>query len=472
MRKMRILGTAAIAVVAMMFVSAASAQTSQWHSDDSRMYFDYGDPVMASVIQAPDGHSADVRLTTANTMFSFLHSANGYFAVRDITIEVDEAGTSEPVVTKNFIDTLHARTFEESTSKTTWHALSEPIQIASLDSGKQYLVHVSVRDDIDGMVVHPRPFALRVPTYANDTTKSGIEIGDIELLDSSNGSTYYTNALANSYMFSHNVTGAVAFRLAPELGTDPVVELNVRQLTNAIYPSDTGKRFGTALDVSDLHRESQLANMRADSQLEYQLVPSADSQVWTAVFHVPGESFQQGKYQFSVTVRAGKASPQAERTQADEFNFVWQNMPLSLEDPTDAIDPLAVIATPEQIQDLRSGTKQEMAQKVYEFWRKQDPTPGTAYNERMATFYQRVDYADFNFATGNMLNGAMTDRGRVYLLYGPPTNVDRAFIPGDAPTETWAYNNNVSRVFHFAERNGQGNYQLTDIKDRNVADKN
>jgi GWxTD domain-containing protein len=461
-----------------------SAQHTSWHSDDSRIYFDYGEPVMTSVVQSADGHSADVRITTANSMFSYLRAANtklgSYYAIRDITIEVDEQGTAEPVLTKNVIDTLHAVTFGETTSKTTWHAMNEHIALPTLDSTKQYTLHIEVRDDIDRMAMHPQPFALRTTKFSEAPASSGIAIGDISLADSLHSNIAYTSGLGNTYMFSRNVTGSVAFRLAKSLGANPTVDVTVRQLTNLVDPADTGLRYQGALDVSDLHKNAEFEFAGADSVLRYKLVPSNDSQQWTAIFNVPGEKFQQGKYRFTVRVRAvaptsvpavTAPAETAERTQSNDFNLVWQNMPLSLEDPTDAIEPLAVLTTPAQIQQLSSGSKQEMRTKLYAFWRAQDPTPGTAYNERMATFYQRVDYADFNFTQGSLLNGAMTDRGKVYLLYGPPTNLERAFIPGDAPTETWTYTNNVGRTFQFEERSGQ-NYELTDIQDLSAVAKN
>jgi len=455
--------------------STASAQ--RWHSDDSRTYFDYGEPIMATVVQSPDGHSADVRVTTANSAFSYLRAAStklgSYYAIRDLTIEVDEQDNTQPVFTTNVIDTLHAKTFDETTSKTTWHAMNERISLPELDSTKHYTLHIEVRDDIDRMVMRPQPFLLQTPKFLEASNASGIAMGDISLADSMKGSTAYTSGLGNTYMFSRNVTGSVTFRLAKSLGANPMVDVTVRQLTNLIDPSDTGMRYHGALDVSDLHQSASFAFAGADSILQYKLIPSEDSQMWTAIFNVPGEKFQQGKYRFSVHVRAdapafahavtAPAEP-AERTQSNEFNLIWQNMPLSLEDPTDAIEPLAVLVSSGQIQALSSGSKQEMTKKLYDYWRSQDPTPATAYNERMATFYQRVDYADFNFAQGHLLNGAMTDRGKVYLLYGPPTNLERTFIPGDAPTETWTYSNNVGRTFHFEERTGQ-TYQLTDIKD-------
>ncbi|HZK76216.1 MAG TPA: GWxTD domain-containing protein [Candidatus Kapabacteria bacterium] len=479
----------ALAIASFTVATAASAQQwsaqhSQRHSDDSRIYFDYGDPVMASVVQSPDGRSADVRVMTANAMFSYLRAANtklgSYYAIRDVTIEVDEQDIAEPVLTKNVIDTLFAKTFDESTSKTTWHAMDEHLALPELDSAKHYSLHVEVRDDIDRLAMHPEPFTLRATKYSKATTNSGIAIGDISLADSLHGATAYTSALGNTYMFSRNVAGTVSFRLPKSLGVQPMVDVTVRQLTNLIDPADTGIRYHSALDVSDLHPNAAFEFASADSVLQYKLVPTSDSQVWTAIFNVPGEKFQQGKYQFSVRVRAvaptsapavTAPAETAERTQSNEFNLVWQNMPLSLEDPTDAIEPLAVLATPAQIQDLSSGSKQEMRTKLYAFWSKKYPTPGTAYNERMATFYQRVDYADFNFAQGTLLNGAMTDRGKVYLLYGQPTNIDRSFIPGDAPAETWTYTNNVARSFQFEERSGQ-NYQLTDIQDLSAVTKN
>ncbi|MFI5201506.1 MAG: GWxTD domain-containing protein [Candidatus Kapaibacterium sp.] len=393
---------------------------------------------------------------------------------------MDEKDNAEPVLTKNVIDTLFAKTFEETTSKTTWNAMNEDIALPTLDSSKHYTLHVEVRDDIDRMTMHPQPFPLRASNFAEAPTSSGITIGDIALADSMHGNTAYTSAFGNTYMFSRNVTGTVSFRLAKSLGTNPMVDVTVRQLTNLIDPADTGLRFHGPLDVSDLHKNASFEFAGADSAIQYKLVPSGDSELWTAIFNVPGEKFQQGKYRFSVHIRAippasahsVTAPPEtAERTQSNEFEFVWQDMPLSLEDPTDAIEPLAVLATPQQIQELSSGSTQEMRTKLYSFWSKQDPSPATAYNERMATFYKRVDYADFNFAQGTLLNGAMTDRGKVYLLYGPPTTLDRNFIPGDAPTETWTYSNNVQRTFQFEERSGQ-NYQLTDIKDLSAVTKN
>jgi GWxTD domain-containing protein len=437
---------------------------AQRHSDDSRMYFDYGEPMMSSVIQSADGRSADVRITTASSMFSFLRTRGNatapYFAIRDITIEVDEQGTTQAVLTKNHVDTLYAKNFDETTAKDNWHAFNERITLPNLDAKKHYTMKIEVRDNVDRLMMHPILADLRPQDFTNTNGVNGIGISDIMLADSTDGLVAVTSAKGNSYMFSKDVQGSFSFKLADTLAGDPVVDVRVRQVTNLVDSKDTGERFSAVLPASALHNGSVYQVVRKNGVLHYALAPTNDARTWTALFTAPGQNFQQGKYQISVRVKAGGA----ERTQTNDFNIVWQNMPLSLLDAEDAIEPMEHIMNNADFKDITSGTKQEAMKKLYSYWQKQDPTPGTAYNERMATFYERVDYADFNFTNSRILNGSMTDRGKVYLLYGAPTNIQRTFLPGEAPTETWTYANNVNRVFRF-EDHSHGEYRLMDIKD-------
>ncbi len=289
--------------------------------------------------------------------------------------------------------------------------------------------------------------------------QSQAEGGDIMLADSMRGLTAFTSARDHSYMFSRDVIATVSFKLADTLTTEPMVDFHVRQLTNIIDPADTGERGRVAAAASDLHKDSTLDLTGADQNLRYALVPTKDSHIWTAILTVPGKQFQQGTYSFTVRVKSGAA----ERSLTNIFVVEWQDMPISLTDAAAAIDPLQHILTQDEFKELHSGTKQQMVQKLYAYWHKQDPTPGTAFNERMSAFYNRVDYADFNFSNSRLLDGAMTDRGKIYLLYGAPTNVERSFLPGEAPVETWTYSNNVKRVFRFEEHT-HGDYKLTDVK--------
>jgi GWxTD domain-containing protein len=72
------------------------------------------------------------------------------------------------------------------------------------------------------------------------------------------------------------------------------------------------------------------------------------------------------------------------------------------------------------------------------FWAKRDPTPGTPDNEFREDFQRRVTYADQNF-TSSKVRGALSDRGKALIVFGPPTRVVRSGGGGNplaAPTTT------------------------------------
>lgn len=78
---------------------------------------------------------------------------------------------------------------------------------------------------------------------------------------------------------------------------------------------------------------------------------------------------------------------------------------------------------------------------IEEFWQTRDPDPGTEENELKMEYFNRIEQADEMFRT-EPKPGWMTDRGRIYILFGPP--MDRIFHPmGSGPQgrcgETWYY---------------------------------
>jgi GWxTD domain-containing protein len=78
---------------------------------------------------------------------------------------------------------------------------------------------------------------------------------------------------------------------------------------------------------------------------------------------------------------------------------------------------------------------------IEEFWKKRDPDPGTEENELKMEYFNRIEQATEMFRT-EPKPGWMTDRGRIYVLFGPP--MDKVFYPlGRGPQgkcgETWYY---------------------------------
>ncbi len=59
---------------------------------------------------------------------------------------------------------------------------------------------------------------------------------------------------------------------------------------------------------------------------------------------------------------------------------------------------------------------------IENFWLRRDPTPDTAENEFKEEHYRRIAYANEHFAAG--VPGWRTDRGRIYVMYGKPDEID------------------------------------------------
>jgi len=59
---------------------------------------------------------------------------------------------------------------------------------------------------------------------------------------------------------------------------------------------------------------------------------------------------------------------------------------------------------------------------IEQFWLRRDPTPDTEENEYKEEHYRRIAYANEHFAAG--IPGWKSDRGRMYIMYGPADEVD------------------------------------------------
>jgi GWxTD domain-containing protein len=70
----------------------------------------------------------------------------------------------------------------------------------------------------------------------------------------------------------------------------------------------------------------------------------------------------------------------------------------------------------------RLSTDEERQQFVEQFWLRRDPTPDTEENEFKEEHYRRIAYANEHYASG--IPGWKTDRGRIYIMYGPADEVE------------------------------------------------
>jgi GWxTD domain-containing protein len=81
-----------------------------------------------------------------------------------------------------------------------------------------------------------------------------------------------------------------------------------------------------------------------------------------------------------------------------------------------------IITDEERAAFKRLQTDEEREQFIENFWLRRDPTPDTVENEFKEEHYRRIAYANERYASG--IPGWRTDRGQIYIKYGPADEID------------------------------------------------
>jgi len=151
----------------------------------------------------------------------------------------------------------------------------------------------------------------------------------------------------------------------------------------------------------------------------------------------------------------GQAGQAKGRTSPDKYSYLrW------LEE-----DAAYIVAPEEHAAFQRLTTNEEREKFVEQFWLRRDPTPGTAQNEFKEEHYRRITYVNEHFASS--VPGWKTDRGRIYIMYGPPDEVEShpTREKGEFPFERWFYRHiegiGDKIVVEFVDRTGNGDYRIT-----------
>ncbi|MGC1372926.1 MAG: GWxTD domain-containing protein [Candidatus Sulfotelmatobacter sp.] len=85
-------------------------------------------------------------------------------------------------------------------------------------------------------------------------------------------------------------------------------------------------------------------------------------------------------------------------------------------------DVVWIITDQERAAFKQLSNDEERDNFIEAFWQRRDPTPDTEENEYKEEHYRRIAYANEHFAAG--IPGWKTDRGRIYIMYGPPDEID------------------------------------------------
>jgi GWxTD domain-containing protein len=136
-----------------------------------------------------------------------------------------------------------------------------------------------------------------------------------------------------------------------------------------------------------------------------------------------------------------------------------------------------IITDEERSAFLQLQTNEEREQFIEAFWQRRDPTPDTVENEFKEEHYRRIAYANERFSSG--IPGWRTDRGRIYIMWGPPDSIethsagstyDRPMSEGGGQAVVYAFDDwnyhymegiGQNITIEFVDPTGTGEYHIT-----------
>jgi GWxTD domain-containing protein len=129
-------------------------------------------------------------------------------------------------------------------------------------------------------------------------------------------------------------------------------------------------------------------------------------------------------------------------------------------------DVVYIIQNGERLAFQNLHTDEERAHFIEQFWERRNPVPGSTVNEYKDEHYRRIGYVNVHYSSSN-LAGWKTDRGRIYIQYGPPDEIESHPSPdaGAAPYEEWMYHliQGVGRnvIIRYEDPSRNGEYRMT-----------
>ncbi len=231
-------------------------------------------------------------------------------------------------------------------------------------------------------------------------------------------------------------------------GLIPVINREIRNLEDSLkvvvyFKTDGEATLRLNLVKGDNHRlwnRSQIVNEATSGQsMDFYLDPSLFDGI---LFKIKAELESEGKsYTQSVEIKVDKPGISSLVT-----------------DVNDALDQMMYILNSKERHKLKSASEQEREALFKEFWKVRDPNPETEQNELMDEYYRRIKYSNEHF-TG-FTAGWMTDMGMIYVLFGPPDEVERSTsTQSHRSYELWYYHR-INRQFLFIDYNGFGDFRL------------
>lgn len=417
---------------------------------DKRAYFKYGTNIYTDAIVIPDEKvdSSDVTIlfkilydALSFTQVNPLENPGSYRAIAETEVILQD---NQNIIKGrlNWIDTLFVDTFADTKSKNLYLEGQVTKRLATGKYTATIELITKIKQDNNN-----KTFDINIPSNKNNIISQPI-FGT--LLSKAKSSYFKPFIWDNKINFAAKQVDVLGCAILPS-NSDLYYTLKRVSSKELNYKDDS-------INITSQITINPNINLKYNKIMEsWELIPNTSnkSKISIITFQLPIEKLTPGNYQLTIK------DNNSELKYETNFDIEWIDMPYSLRDFEYSYKILYYLTTDEQYKELTSGSDKEILKKMSDFWKSKDPTVGTPFNEALEQYYKRVDYAFFNFKTINENDGAKTARGKIYILYGQPTEISEHFVNGNAQ-EVWYYKK-LNKKFIFEIRNA-GIFELISIE--------
>ena len=355
-------------------------------------------------------------MSVPNHVLQFIKSPDGFESSYEATISLKEK-KGRQVGRKNWTKTLITSQYIESTSREIFTIHFTEFKVPVGD----YIISSELLD--------------------RDSNDSGIIRKELSLLKHKDEialyNPFFLNYLSGSWGLSDN-----EIPLFQNFNTD-------KEVRPSVFISGKIKKGPYVLEVVVLNakkKELWKNTFQADSKENY--------------FHqrivIPEEVSKQGlRKKVEIILKQGDVKKKSSVILA----VSRQGISGSIGDISQAIQNMRYILKDDEWKRLSKSKIDEQESLFLEYWDTRDPSPNTPDNELMNEYFSRVNYSNANFK--GYTQGWKTDMGMIYILFGPPDDVEVYNDPlSRRYSQRWHYYR-VNKFFDFLDEQGFGDYRLS-----------
>lgn len=364
-------------------------------------------------------------LDIQNDILQFEKKEDIYKAKYDISINLKDFDEEQTLFTENWAELIDLDEFKKTNSKMQYQSSKKTFDI-NLKSGK-YKLFVELSD---------------VQTGNNYYSKRTIEINRQQ-----DGVIRHSNLVfmenEPNNMESINISSS-----------RNIVEFNQSPLVMFEYETQIEDSIKV---LSKLFRYEDQENKNLIHEQIYSEKPQTGYNYF--VQKLDNSNLLEGEYilEYEIT-QAGN-----EFALKDTFKVIWFEKPTYMYKYDLALRPMQYLLPAEEYEKVESFSIEELKNWFNEFWKKQDKTPDTPFNEIQFEFYTRVEKSIRQFSL-RFKEGWKTERGETLILYGEPDRKEKHHhVTGSKPYEIWYYDN-LNKKITFMDTHKNEDFKIVSIE--------